>query len=80
MRCEICNRSQTDIYVDGHGDIHDYCVDCIDDIEVTLSEFDEDEDEPWWADELAEEEFDEETYEQYQELEDTFPSDLYDFS
>lgn len=47
MRCEICNRSMTETYLDGHGDEHEYCGYCADEIKGTLESYDA-EDEDWF--------------------------------
>lgn len=46
MRCEICNRSMTESFIDGAGDEHEYCHHCIDEIQDTLDSY-ENEDE-WY--------------------------------
>lgn len=63
MRCEICNRSMTDVFLDGEGKEHEYCIDCIDEIQDALEGFDE-EDENTWYDELFEP-YDDEVYEDF---------------
>lgn len=42
MRCEICNKYETEEHVDGEGIIHHYCPSCADEIEDTLGSYDED--------------------------------------
>lgn len=44
MRCEICNRGQTELYQESDGTWHEYCYICIDEINDTLSSYEDDED------------------------------------
>lgn len=73
MRCELCNRSDTYVYVDGDGNLHDYCYFCIDEIEATLDGYEEDDTSEWWPEEFPEEEFEEESFEGNQGVEDDAP-------
>lgn len=49
MRCEICNRSMTETYLDGEGDEHFYCIHCADEIRDTLESYDEEDEEWYWV-------------------------------
>lgn len=44
MRCEICNKSLTQLCFDGNGDPHYYCPVCIEEIEDALESYESDED------------------------------------
>lgn len=61
MRCEICNKADTEEYLDMIGVVHNYCPVCILEIEETLGGYD-DEDEllfpydPFWDEEEISEE------------------------
>lgn len=68
MRCEICNRSMTELVLDGVGNEHYYCQHCDEEILDTLSSYEDEEDE-WHIfmdEELARIEG-EDNLEQYQE-------------
>lgn len=50
MRCELCNKSLTDVYLDGAGEEHWYCADCSDTILDTLESYDVEDDDWEWFD------------------------------
>lgn len=66
MRCEICNRSMTETYVDGNGEEHEYCLYCADEIAETLESYDE-EDDDWYLFDPFEYEDEDEEIEENQE-------------
>ncbi len=58
MRCELCNRSVTYDYIDGAGELHEYCQYCIEEIEDTLDSYEEDDNE-WWPEDSPEDNIEE---------------------
>lgn len=48
MRCEICNRSMTELMYDGEGSEHWYCAHCEEEILDTLGGYDQDEEDTFW--------------------------------
>ncbi len=67
MRCEICNRSMTELVLDMAGQEHYYCQHCDEEILDTLSSYEED-DVEWWPEEFPDEPLDEDIIEEDQDF------------
>jgi len=72
LRCEICNRSMTEVFLDGQGNEHEYCGHCVEEIQEALDSYDEEEEsDDWWLVDF--ERLDDNSFEEYQILNEEDP-------